>query len=224
MWTNFFSRIVLINLASRPDRLVESSLELKRHKIPFEVVPAIKNENGQQGISDTLRGLFRETLDAGHRNVLVFEDDVRMVVEPEEFERVMDLALVELPGHWDILYLGANLPNKAMVSEYSAHLLSTKRALALHAVAYSRGGMEKILSLKPYLPIDLQIADLINIQGCSFVTFPLLCTQKEGFSDIEKTTNEKGEIVSKKTKNDFYITPRYRKVEEYLGLSKSSLS
>lgn len=211
MWTNFFSRIVLINLASRPDRLVESSLELKRHKIPFEVVPAIKNENGQQGISDTLRGLFGETLDAGHRNILVFEDDVRMVVEPEEFERVMDLALIELPSHWDMLYLGANLPNPRRVSEYSAHLLRTIRALALHAVAYSRRGMEEILSLSPTLPIDLQIADEINTAGGSFITYPLLCTQKESFSDIEKT----------RTSYTHYIEDRYKKVEEFLGLSKS---
>lgn len=213
MWTNFFSRIVLINLASRPDRLVESSLELKRHKIPFEVVPAIKNENGQQGISDTLRRLFRETLDAGHRNVLVFEDDVRMVVEPEEFERVMDLALIELPSHWDMLYLGANLPNPRRVEEYSAHLLRTIRALALHAVAYSRRGMEEILALQPTLPIDLQIADGINTAGGSFVTYPLLCTQKEGFSDIE----------GRRVKYSSFIEDRYKIVEDYLELSKSSL-
>lgn len=213
MWTNFFSRIVLINLASRPDRLVESSLELKRHKIPFEVVPAIKNENGQQGISDTLRGLFRETLDAGHRNVLVFEDDVRMVVEPEEFERVMDLALIELPSHWDMLYLGANLPDPKQVKEFSAHLLRTTRALSLHAVAYSRWAMEQIISLPPSMPIDLQIAQEINTCGGSFVTYPLLCTQRPGYSNIEK----------KDVSYTHYIEDRYKIVEDYLGLSKSSL-
>lgn len=213
MWTNFFSRIVLINLASRPDRLVESSLELKRHKIPFEVVSAIKNENGQQGISDTLRELFVESLEFGNSPLLVFEDDVRMVVEPEEFERVMDLALLELPSHWDILYLGANLPSPQVVSEFSAHLLRTKRALALHAVAYSRRGMEEILSLPATVPIDLQIADWVNPNGGSFVTYPLLCTQKEGFSDIEK----------RRTSYTHYIEDRYKIVEDYLGLSKSSL-
>jgi hypothetical protein len=136
-----------------------------------------------------------------------------MVVEPEEFERVMDLALIELPSHWDMLYLGANLPNPRRVSEYSAHLLRTIRALALHAVAYSRRGMEEILSLSPTLPIDLQIADEINTAGGSFVIYPLLCTQKEGFSDIEK----------KRTSYTHYIEDRYKIVEDYLGLSKSSL-
>lgn len=213
MWTNFFSRIVLINLASRPDRLVESSLELKRHKIPFEVVSAIKNENGQQGISDTLRELFVESLEFGNGPLLVFEDDVRMVVEPEEFERVMDLALLELPSHWDMLYLGANLPNPRRVEEYSAHLLRTIRALALHAVAYSRRGMEEILALQPTLPIDLQIADEINTAGGSFITYPLLCTQKEGFSDIE----------GRRVNYSSFIEDRYKIVEDYLGLSKSSL-
>jgi GR25 family glycosyltransferase involved in LPS biosynthesis len=214
MWTNFFSRIVLINLASRPDRLVESSLELKRHKIPFEVVEGIKNENGQQGISDTLRGLFRETLEQSNGPLLVFEDDVRMVVEPAEFERIMDLALIELPSHWDMLYLGANLPSPRVVSEFSAHLLRTKRALALHAVAYSRRGMEEILSLPPTLPIDLQIADEINTAGGSFVTYPLLCTQKESYSNIER------KVVCYSR----YIEDRYAEVEKYLGLSEKSVS
>lgn len=208
MWTNFFSKIVLINLPSRPDRLMQSSIELQRHRIPYEVVDGIKNENGQKGICDTLLSLFEDAINKGYKNLLVLEDDVKVVVAPEEFERVMDIALVELPTTWEMLYLGANLPNPDMVFEFSAHLLLVKRALALHAVAYSRECMKMILSLPRQLPIDLQIANFIHQRGRAYATCPMLCVQREGFSDIEKKqTNYKG-----------FIEDRYERVLNHLNL------
>lgn len=213
MWTDFFSRIVLINLVTRTDRLLESSDELNKYGVPFEVVRAIKNENGQRGISDTLRALFKESLKMGHKKLLVFEDDVKMLVEPNEFDRVMDLAQVELPTDWDMLYLGANIPYPSCAWEYSPHLIKIGYALSLHAVAYSSKCMERILRVPRQLPIDVQIAKEVHWAASSFVTYPLLCTQRPGYSDIE----------SREVSYGHFIEDRYKKVEEYLGLSKKDV-
>lgn len=213
MWTDFFGHIELINLAHRTDRFLQSMDELRKYGIRPLVCRAIKCENGQEGISKTLRSLF-ETYVQSNRPLLVFEDDCKMVVTPWEFESVLEMALLELPTNWDMLYLGANLPDPKQVSEYSAHLLRTTRALALHAVAYSPQCMSLILNLPESLPIDLLFAEQIHPRGGTFVTYPLLCTQRPGHSDIE----------NRHTEYSHFIEDRYKKVEEYLGLSKKDVT
>lgn len=211
-WTRHFGGIELINLKARTDRLLQAYDELKKYRVPHLVCRGTPCENGQEGISRTLRSLFDVHVQT-FKPLLVFEDDVQMIVDPIDFDSVMDMAMMELPTNWDMLYLGANLPDPKQVTEYSAHLLRTTRALAIHAVAYSHQCMNYILSLPEELPIDLMFANKIHPRGGTFVTYPLLCTQRPGYSNIEK----------KEVSYTHYIEDRYKIVEDYLGLSKSSL-
>lgn len=213
MWTDFFGQIELINLAHRTDRLLQSMDELRKYGIRPLVCRATKCENGQEGIYKTLRSIFETYVHSG-RPIMVFEDDCQMVVSPTEFRHVIEMAIMELPPDWDMLYLGANLPDPRQVYRYSTHLLRTARALALHAVAYSHKCMKYILSLPPELPIDLQLANTVHPLGKTFVTYPLLCTQRPSFSDIEGKATDYG----------CFIEDRYKKVEEYLGLPKKIVS
>lgn len=216
-FTSFFDEIVLLNLPEREHRLKRSSIELLRHLVPFQTIRATKRENGQQGIYETLTGVLRNAIENGSKNILVFEDDVKIL--NKGFSDIIELATHQLPERWDMLYLGANLPKPDMVTKYSANLLRVKRALALHAVAYSGQGMERILSLPRQLPIDLQIANFIHPTGHTYMTYPMLCTQHDGVSDIEKIKDDDGIVVGKQTKNDSaYISPRYQKVCKQLNL------
>lgn len=207
-WTKFFDCIFVINLRKRRDRLGSVRVEFESHNFEYYIFYATENINGQQGVYDSLISLFKDCLRWGFKNVLVFEDDVKMLADPIEFERVMDLAVIELPTSWEMLYLGANLPSPDSVAEYSAHLLVAKRALALHAVAYSRECMEMIVALPKMLPVDLQIANFIHPRGRTFITYPILCSQQEGFSDIEK----------RQTNYKIFIEDRYEKVVQHLNL------
>lgn len=212
----FFDQVSVLNLPERTDRLRLVKDQMHKYRIHAGYVPSMKNENGQQGVYDTLAKVFRRAIAAGKKSVLIFEDDVSIV--NVKFNSIIFAATKQLPEDWQMLYLGANLPNPNLVTRYSPNLLLTKRALALHAVAYSKSAMEMILSLPKMLPIDLQIASFVHPIGKTFVTYPLLCTQMDSISDIEKEKNEEGVLVGKKTKNDFYITPRYKKVCEHLNL------
>lgn len=204
MWTEFFSKIVLINLPERKDRFLRSMGEFAVYNMYPEIVDGIKRENGQDGVRDTLIKLFTSLLkDPAIKNVLVFEDDVKIITHsPFGFNGIMEWVVDQMPKYWHMLYLGANLPDPKLVTECRANLFKTKRALALHAVAYSRECMEMVLSLPKQLAIDLEIANFINPLGHSYVTFPLLCTQHPGYSDIEK----------KQTDYSNFIEDRYLKV------------
>jgi GR25 family glycosyltransferase involved in LPS biosynthesis len=216
MWTNFFDKIVVLNIPEREDRMESVVSQSRIFQIPIERIEAIKNDNGQAGIYDSLMKLFTAAVKEDLKRILVFEDDFK--ITRSDLNPLMEKVIQQLPGYWHMLYLGANLPNPTMVTQYSANLLITKRALALHAVAYSRECMEMILALPRQLPVDLQIASFIHPLGHTYVTYPLLCTQRDGISDIDKVRNEEGKLIGKKSKNDFYITPRYIKVCEYLNL------
>lgn len=207
MWTNYFDHIVLINLPNRKDRMLKSMESLMSTGIVVDFVePAIQNQNGQHGVYDTLIRIFNNCLNLGAKNVLVFEDDVKII--NSNISDVMNKVVTQIPEYWHMLYLGANLPDPTKVSRYSDNLLLTKRALALHSVAYSREAMEMIIALPRMLPIDLQITNWIAPLGHTYVTYPLLCSQEPGYSDIEKRhTDYKG-----------YIEDRYDMVIQHLNL------
>lgn len=190
-WTSYFDEIFLINLPTRPDRLKISSGQLKFYDIPYSVVAGIGNIDGRKGIYNTLLKLFRECVYRKLSRVLIFEDDFKFLHSPNE---IMQSCIDQLPLTWRQLYLGANLPNPNLVSRYSENLLLTKRALALHAVAYSLEMMEMILSLPIQAPIDLQITNFCHDKEI-YCTYPLLATQTPGISNVEKKYIDWGPFI-----------------------------
>ena len=208
MWTNFFDRIFLINLPNRTERKYHSAAQLHKYKIPFEVWDATYDVNGQNGIYLTLMKLFRYCSKLELQNILVFEDDLNIICP--EINKVMPAAIDQLPGDYDMLHLGANIPNPHLASWYSENLIRVRRALALHAVAYSLKGMDKILSLPKMLPIDLQIAEFIHPGGDCYVTYPMLVTQRPGYSDIE----------GRQTTYSCFLEDRYEKLIQHLNQNK----
>jgi len=182
MWTYYFEKIFLINLASRVDRLMRSCDELRKYDIQFELVRATPHVNGAKGLYLTMIDLFKKCLLEKLKRVLVFEDDVRFVANPNVY---MPLCIEQLPDNWLQFYLGANLSKPHLVKRYSENLLETKRAVALHAVAYTAEVMEMIVSLPMQVPLDIQICNFIHPGGRIYHSHPLIASQYAGRSDIE---------------------------------------
>lgn len=182
-WTSFFDKIYLINLLKRTDRLLQSKWELDKYEIPYTVWEAIEKENGAEGIYLTLREIMSDALINGYKNILVFEDDALFLFNPDS---VMDKVVKQIPTTYDMFHLGVNLTKGYVPRHYSVNLLHLKRGYALHACAYSRSGMSKVMALGPMLPVDWNIADNIQTQGNCYAINPMICTQRPGFSDIEK--------------------------------------
>src|SRR6185312_8446403 len=139
---DFFETKLLINLASRKDRLADSYRELSCAGIGFyKRIPGVYSDVPMKGFNQAQRN----ALIAAKGNTVIFEDDVTLHNTDH-----LEAALSELPSDWDILYLGANiigtdLCNWPHPEPFSPHLRRIKQAWTTHAVCYSAKGRDWIL-------------------------------------------------------------------------------
>jgi len=182
-WTSFFDRIFVVNLPTRNDRLLATMNELNKFNIPFSLVEAISHDKGAEGLKITMLKLFNECINAGYKNILVFEDDVEFV--SDKVNETMDLAVQQLPENYHILYLGCQ-PTHGYPRFYSDNLLPVTGAFATHACGYSLLAMKSLVALDMQAPIDNFIVRVLQPENKCYQTYPFLASQREGFSDIGK--------------------------------------
>jgi GR25 family glycosyltransferase involved in LPS biosynthesis len=201
MWHNYFDKIFLINLPQRKDRYWQSSQELGRYRIPYELFSATKKKDGREGLYITMRALFQKALRDGLKSILVFEDDALFKMDPEQ---VMEKCLQQLPKDFDLLYLGCNLAQQPSCF-VGANLVRITGALSTHAVAYSRGCMEKILAFPMILPFDLLLLHNVQAHGRSYCTCPMLVTQRVDHSDIENRLTDWSAVLDQRFESKISI-------------------
>lgn len=185
-WTDFFTKIFVINLPERTDRLLEIAEELEKWKIPYELRNAIKNENGAEGLKETVWNIIKEGVDNNWQSVLIFEDDCIFVESCGNPNETMEQVVKQLPNMWQLLYLGGQVTNGFKL-RHSPNLLLLDMCFATHAWALSLDAMKNIMSEGLESPIDNSIVKTIQPRGHTYITYPLLCTQRPGHSDIGKT-------------------------------------
>lgn len=184
-------RIIVINLPGRTDRLKHTREELQRIGIKdFEVYPAIEGKPGAKGLLDSLFCIYREVAAGADQNVLIIEDDVKFLVNKAVFQTTVRKSMEQLQqiGYFDLLYLGVNAHQRFEKFE-AENLLKLRNGYATHAIIYSRASIKKILqNISPVwdrTPIDVMLSGYIQSDGNSYCTYPMLATQRKGFSDIE---------------------------------------
>ena len=69
----------------------------------------------------------------------------------------------------------------------SPNLLLVENAYATHAWALSLHGIREVLMSVLEAPIDNSVVNKIQPQGNTYITYPLLCSQRAGVSDIGNT-------------------------------------
>lgn len=181
-WTSYFDKVFLINLPHRTDRLQASTETLSFYNIPFEIFEAIKDVDGKLGLYRTMMALFLMCQGRGYNRILVFEDDLKFLLDPTE---TMNNVVKEICPYWDLLYLGCNATVE-FKHKFSENILCNERSFSTHAVGYSAYAMEFILQEPMKLPFDLQLCDGLQKERLSFCVTPMLVSQSPGWSDIEK--------------------------------------
>lgn len=185
-WTDFFTKIFVINLPERTDRLLDIAEQLYKWNIPYELVNAVKHENGAEGLRITVEGIFREAVKQEWESILIFEDDAVFVDSGGNPNEVMEKVVKQLPKTWDILYLGAQCTT-GFKMRVSPNLLLVENAYATHAWALSLHGIKEVLMSVLEAPIDNSVVKKIQAQGNTYITYPLLCSQRAGMSNIGNT-------------------------------------
>lgn len=182
-WINKIDAIYCINLLKRDDRLLEFVEQAEKYRIPFQRYSAIEHSNGAIGLKMTMEKLFTECLEKGYEHVLVFEDDCLNVEGVEIFHDTMNKVMNNLPPNYVMIFLGCQLTGEIKYF-HSPNLLKGTRMYSTHAVLYSKRGMMEAISQGISHPIDNWFVNNLETLNESYAVVPLLCSQREGFSDI----------------------------------------
>lgn len=180
-WTKSLSKIYVINLAKRKDRMLQAVQQLNKYSIPFERIEAIEHEKGAEGLRLTMDELFKECIKKKYEAICVFEDDLDVI--DLNINELMGRIMNNLPENYDIIYLGCQLcaiPEKTKVKE----ILKVNHAFATHAAIYSLKGMKLFISGKSEAPIDNYIVRHMQSRGNTYCTNPMLVSQIISHSDI----------------------------------------
>lgn len=185
-WQNYFDKIFVINLPKRTDRLQRITEVMNEYGINAFVFEAIEHEDGRIGLATTMKKLFIECLEAEYKNILVFEDDTEFLECPEVFHQTMNKCVNDLMTiHWDMFYLGVQ--HCQMFSMFrTPNLLPVSMGYSTHSVAYSRHTMKYFVDSNVAEPIDNFLVRQVQPRNTSFCSYPLLATQADTYSDIEK--------------------------------------
>lgn len=184
-WVNFFDDILVLNLLKRTDRLLQITEDFEKYSIPFKRVQSIESDNGAEGLKQTMVNIFSKAIEQQQQNLLIFEDDCEIVVGVDVFNDVMSRVVNQVPENYVMIFLGCQLTGGA--SHFvSPNIVAGKKMYSTHAVMYSLKGMKEILSHNLDHPIDNFYVDKIECYGNSYCTYPLLCSQRAGYSDIGK--------------------------------------
>lgn len=185
MWTDFVNEIFVVNLMERTDRWKQINDELRSRHINFRTWFAVKEDDGRQGLLKTMKSLFEHCVTAQYSRVCVFEDDAR-ILRPN-FNEIMITCIDQLPKDFDLFYLGGNVWKKPF--RKSPNILQTPAIYSSHAIIYNKTAIEYILhelgknSHKAYDVLLVKTIQQINKCYCAY---PLLVSQKNGYSDISK--------------------------------------
>jgi hypothetical protein len=166
------------------DRQEETKRQLDNQGIKFEWYTGIRNKkDGATGLRQTFKAIFTDCLKKGFNTALIFEDDIEFCVKNNFQLGEMMKVINDLPDEFQLCKFGANL--LLPVTVVTENLNRIKLSYALHAVLYSRSGMEAILQLiDNNEPIDVLIAKHIEPLGYCFASSKFIITQRTTQSNI----------------------------------------
>jgi hypothetical protein len=182
-----FGKIFVVNLDNPIGmaRLLRIGSHFREQNIEFERWDATYNDNGAIGLTWTYMRLFVHCIKNGWSNVVVFEDDCRIVV-PSLYDFIKEV-WPQVPADYHCLYLGINL--NSIPTRYSENILKIQSGYASHAIVYSFEAMKFIVEAiknNPFETYDLLLMRTIQKEGKCFATFPQVCFQRPGISHIAK--------------------------------------
>lgn len=203
---NYFEKIFCINLDHRTDRWNSVQEEFKKADIAGRVerFSAIKENDGHLGVIKSNLELIKFAQNNNLNNFLVFEDDLKFV--ENEIQKYLSLAIEQLKDlEWSLFYLGANTHSK--LEQISSNLYRAKKCYTVHAMAYNKIVYNKVVEQYKNITeirhhndiLDVFLSNEIQANNMCLLIYPLLATQKNDYSDIEK-----------KKVNQNYIKRRYK--------------
>ena len=190
---DYFDEIYCINLDERTDRWQHATNEFIKAGIVDRVkrFSAIRDVDGRVGIIKSNLAIVKIAKEKKLKNVLIFEDDVEFIVDDPQ--KVLQQSISQVSNiKWHLFYLGANTHQKLI--KFKPNLILLKNAFAVHSMAYSNlmydsfiNKYDNIKQIKAFDDIlDVYLAQQVQEKGICIMTYPMMTTQMNSYSDIEK--------------------------------------
>jgi len=216
---DFFDEMYCINLDHRTDRWEHAQKEFEKVGILDRVkrFSARKEDDGRVGIINSNLAIVKMAKSKGLNNVLVFEDDVEFIVHnPEKYLKKAILQIGNLD--WALFYLGANTHEK--LTKIKPNLILLKNAYAVHSMAYNKKIYDKFIQKYEGIKeiskhediLDVFLAEQIQSKYICLMVNPMLTTQMNDYSDIEKHLVNQSYIEERFKKN--IKKPHKKKLED----------
>ncbi len=196
IWQDYFPHVFVPNLIERKDRFERMKDMLWDYGIAANFWDATKNADGKLGLITTMKDIFKWCLEQNLERVIILEDDCDIVVSPQEFHSTMDKCCEDLDKiNWDCFYMGIQHP--AMFNHWQTpNLLRVNLGYSTHAVGYSKKAMEFVLQSHIDCPIDNFLCASFQKYNTSYCSYPILCSQVPGHSDIYNNWIDWSKIIA----------------------------
>lgn len=173
--------VYVINRTDRPERRRHVMEQLESQGLNGHLVPAEVEKIGWKGCRASHLKCIHKALYEEQDIFTVFEDDILFL----EDIQVAQLAMMELPSEWDLLYLGGS--PQCPQERYSPHLYKASGVLCAQSIVYhdrKGGALDYILNNDYEIrKWDVFLMDIIQSKFNCFMTKPLIVTQKQFQSD-----------------------------------------
>jgi GR25 family glycosyltransferase involved in LPS biosynthesis len=183
----YFDRVVVINVERRSDRLKQFDEEAKKIGFDYTIHKALDGKligmdpivAGRLSHIEVLRGIGRD------ERVLICEDDALF---REDFNKVLDDYMADLPQDWDIFYLGAI---KNQTKPVNKHWVRQVVSTGTQAYCVNPAKVDLFIQIAREFEQWIDVAyRLWANRTNAYIAHPNLVIQHDGFSDL------RGELVS----------------------------
>jgi len=206
---DFFDKIYCINLIRRPDRWLECVKVFEELKIfnkvtRFEAADfsndssIVEIHRGRCGCAQSHINIVKDAKLNNYKNILIFEDDVKLHETSDVINETLTTCLNELPPDWELFYPSANPPNHwESLTDYSSNLCQVKAAFTTHSIAINESIYDILIDkFNTYGDVNNLIHKAVAMdnfyieaacgRGKVFLAKKLLFTQRHNFSDIDQ--------------------------------------
>jgi GR25 family glycosyltransferase involved in LPS biosynthesis len=172
--------VYVINLKERKEKRKYIHTHLNRRGIEYTLFQTTRHTHPKRGCLESHLTIIEKVWKEGkYDKLLLFEDDASFIHSLKSLKRP--------PADWDMIYFGGTVyrvMEKNVTDGYSRVQCWTTHAYMIHLK--NETFMNELLKMKEYeYEIDRYYLEKIHPHYKCYMVDPMICLQKDGFSDIE---------------------------------------